>query len=59
MSRVEVAQEVTDDFDRILAHLAQRNVRNASARIGEITTPSMCWRPIRSLVGQRLATSAN
>ena len=36
MSRVEVAREVTDDFDRILDHLAQHDVRNASARIGEI-----------------------
>jgi toxin ParE1/3/4 len=36
MSRVEVAQEVIDDFDRILDHLAQHEVRNASARIREI-----------------------
>jgi toxin ParE1/3/4 len=36
MSRVEVAPEVTDDFDRILDHLAQYGAENAAARIGEI-----------------------
>src|SRR5258708_12583787 len=36
MARVEVAPEVTDDFDRILDHLAQHDVRNAPARIREI-----------------------
>jgi toxin ParE1/3/4 len=36
MSRVELAPEVSDDFDRILDHLAQYGVENASARIREI-----------------------
>jgi toxin ParE1/3/4 len=36
MSRVEVAPEVADDFDRILDHLAQHHVGNAPARIREI-----------------------
>jgi toxin ParE1/3/4 len=36
VSRVEVAPEVTDDFDRILDHLARYGVENASARIREI-----------------------
>ena len=36
MSRVEVAAEVTDDFDRILDHLAQHEVKNDAARIREI-----------------------
>jgi plasmid stabilization system protein ParE len=36
MSRVEVAPEVTDDFDRILDHLAQYGAEDAAARIGEI-----------------------
>lgn len=36
MSRVEVAPEVGDDFDRILDHLARHDVENAPARIREI-----------------------
>ena len=36
MSRVEVAAEVADDFDRILDHLAQHDATNAPARIREI-----------------------
>ena len=36
MSRVELAPEVSDDFDRILDHLAQYGVENAAARIREI-----------------------
>ena len=36
MSRVEVAAEVTDDFERILDHLARYGSQNAAARIGEI-----------------------
>lgn len=31
-----MAAEVTDDFDRILDHLARHEVRNAPARIREI-----------------------
>jgi plasmid stabilization system protein ParE len=36
MSRVELAPEVSDDFDRILDQLAQYGVENAAARIREI-----------------------
>jgi plasmid stabilization system protein ParE len=36
MSRVEVAPEVTDDFDRILDHLVRYGGANAPARIREI-----------------------
>ena len=36
MSRVELAPEVRDDFDRILDHLAGHDVENAPARIREI-----------------------
>lgn len=36
MSRVEVAPEVADDFERILDHLAQHGVEETAARIGEI-----------------------
>jgi plasmid stabilization system protein ParE len=36
MSRVELAPEPGDDFDRILDHLAQHEIENAKARIGEI-----------------------
>ena len=36
MSRIELAPEVADDFDRILDHLAQYEVENRTARIDEI-----------------------
>jgi toxin ParE1/3/4 len=36
MSRIEIAPEVGDDFDRILEHLLLHDVANAAARIGEI-----------------------
>lgn len=36
MSRVEIAPEVADDFDRIFAHLAQHDVEDAPQRIGAI-----------------------
>ena len=36
MSRVEIAPEVGDDFDRIFDHLAEQNLEHAAARIGEI-----------------------
>lgn len=36
MSRVELAPEIADDFDRILDHLARHRAENAPARIGEI-----------------------
>ncbi len=36
MSRIELASEVGDDFDRILDHLAQYQVENPGARIREI-----------------------
>jgi len=36
MSRIEIAPEVGDDFDRILEHLALHEVADAATRIGEI-----------------------
>ncbi len=36
MSRIEIAPEVSDDFERILDHLARHEVEDASARIREI-----------------------
>ena len=36
MSRVEIAPEVGDDFDRIFDHLAGQDPAPAAARIGEI-----------------------
>lgn len=36
MTRVELAPEVIDDFDRILLHLQQCELADASARIMEI-----------------------
>ena len=36
MSRIELAPEVADDFDRILDHLAQYEVENRTARIDEM-----------------------
>ena len=36
MSRIELAPEVAEDFERILDHLAQHEVDDLAARIGEI-----------------------
>ncbi len=36
MSRIELAPEVADDFDRILDYLAQYEVEDRAGRIGEI-----------------------
>ena len=36
MSRIEVAPEVVDDFDRIFDHLAEQGPAHAAERIGEI-----------------------
>lgn len=36
MSRIELAPEVADDFDRILDHLAQYEAKDRTVRIGEI-----------------------
>ena len=36
MSRIELAAEVGDDFDRILDHLAQYRVEDSASRIREI-----------------------
>jgi plasmid stabilization system protein ParE len=38
VTRVELAPEVADDFDRILDHLATFQVENPGQRIGEIIT---------------------
>lgn len=36
MSRIELAPEVADDFDRILDHLAEFAAKDRNERIGEI-----------------------
>lgn len=36
MTRIELAPEVADDFDRILEHLATYQIENPGQRIGEI-----------------------
>jgi plasmid stabilization system protein ParE len=36
VSRIELAPEVAEDFERILDHLAHHEVENAGQRIGEI-----------------------
>ena len=36
MSRIELAVEVSDDFERILDHLAEYQVENSALRIKEI-----------------------
>lgn len=36
MARIELAPGVADDLDRIFDHLAQHDLRNAAARVGEI-----------------------
>ena len=36
MSRIELAPEVGDDFDRIVGHLAEHRVENPELRIREI-----------------------
>jgi toxin ParE1/3/4 len=36
MARVELAPEIFDDFDRFLQHMAQFEIQDAPARIGEI-----------------------
>ena len=38
MTRIELAPEVAEDFDRILDHLATYQVENPGQRIGEIIT---------------------
>ncbi|MBT9461643.1 MAG: type II toxin-antitoxin system RelE/ParE family toxin [Rugosibacter sp.] len=38
MTRVELASEVAEDFDRILDHLATYQVENPGQRTGEIIT---------------------
>ena len=37
MSRVEIAREVGDDFDRIFDHLAEQDPAHAAARIRDVT----------------------
>lgn len=36
MSRIEIAPEVGDDFDRILDHLAEQDSAHAAARVREV-----------------------
>ena len=36
MARIELAPEVADDFDRIIAHLSEHAVKDHAARVNEI-----------------------
>ena len=36
MARIELAPELTDDFDRILEHLLEHEVAEAASRVGEV-----------------------
>jgi plasmid stabilization system protein ParE len=36
MTRIELAPEVTDDFDRILGHLLEHEVADAASRVAEV-----------------------
>ena len=36
MTRIELAPELAEDFDRILGHLARHEVENPGQRLGEI-----------------------
>lgn len=54
MTRIELAPEVFDDFDRFLDHMARFDVGSAPERIGEIlqalqilTTSPLIGRPVR------------
>jgi len=36
VARIELAPELTEDFDRILEHLLEHEVKDAGSRIGEV-----------------------
>jgi len=36
MARIELAPELTDDFDRILDHLLEHEVADAASRVNDI-----------------------
>ena len=38
MARIELAPELTDDFDRILDHLLAQEAKNASSRVSDIVS---------------------
>jgi toxin ParE1/3/4 len=55
MSRIELAREIGDDFDRILDHLAHHDVENSASRIDDIIQTinvleynPLIGRPVRS-----------
>lgn len=65
MSRIQLAPEIGDDFERILVHLLRHEVDNASSRIGDIIKAidvlehnPLIGRPVRGdlrelVIGQR------
>lgn len=38
MSRIELAPEITEDFDRVLDHLAEHEIQEATSHIADIIT---------------------
>lgn len=56
MSRVELAPEVADDFDRILDHLVQHEVELPGQRIGEIVS-ALDILTLNPLIGRPTASS--
>jgi toxin ParE1/3/4 len=38
VARIEILPEVLEDFERIIAHLAQHNVEDVATRVAEITS---------------------
>lgn len=53
MSRIELAPELGDDFDRIIAHLADHDAANAPLRIEEIIKAIAVLRIIKRYAAQR------
>jgi toxin ParE1/3/4 len=54
MTRIELAPEVLDDFERFMAHLAEHDVQDAPRRIGDVlqaidilATSPLIGRPVK------------
>jgi len=43
VSRIEIAPDLADDFDRIFDHLAQHDLEHAAARVGAIIQALNIW----------------
>jgi len=56
VSRIELAPEVAEDFERILDHLARHEVENPGQRIGEIIA-GLDVLELNPLIGRPVANS--